>query len=179
MALDGRETFVFPSLIRSEHNLQSFGSFVRFFDGSNGWEKTPQGVRDLTDGVKQFFRAHAMRNTFNLLRAEGDFTVQFEKREKVGEIEADVVLIRKEGESVRLFVEPDSGTLLKKTFRGLGTGGPADIEEIYSDYREVSGIRVPFRIETTQNGFPFLKIAIVEVKINTGVDPAELGKKPQ
>ena len=128
---------------------------------------------------KQFWRAEVIRNTFNLLRAEGEFSVQFEKREKVGETEADVILIRKEGESVRLFVEPASGTLLKKAFRGMGTGGLADIEHIYFDYRELSGIQVPFRIEINQNGFPLGKLSINEVKINTGADPAELGKKPQ
>ena len=78
-----------------------------------------------------------------------------------------------------MFVEPASGTLLKKTFRGMGTGGPADIEEFYSDFREVSGMRIPFRIEVNQNGARFLEATINEVKFNTGVDPAELGKKPQ
>lgn len=178
VAFDGREAWVFPSVFRSE--MQSpFGASVSFFDGDNGWRKTPQGVRDLPDGLKQFFRAVAIRNSFNLLRAEGEFTVQFEKREKVGEIEADVILIRKEGESVRLFIEAASGTLPKKTFRGMGSGGSADIEEIYSDYREVSGTRIPFRIEVNQNGARFLEAAINEVKFNTGVDPAELGKRPQ
>ena len=136
-------------------------------------------MRDVPDGQKKFLRAQAIRNTFNLLRAEGEFSVQFEKREKVGETEADVILITKEGESVRLFVEPASGTLLKKAFRGIGTGGPADVEEIYSDDSEVSGIRIPFRIATNQNGGRFLEATINEVKFNAGVDPAELGKKPQ
>lgn len=69
--------------------------------------------------------------------------------------------------------------MLKKAFRGRGTGGPADIEQIYFDYREVSGIQFPFRIEITQNGFPLAKLSINEVKINTGLDAGELGKKPQ
>lgn len=180
VAFDARETFVFPGVVRSEMQAPGFGSVVRFFDGNTGWEQSPpRGVRDMTDYMTQFWRAEVIRNTFNLLRAQGEFSVQFEKRERVGEIEADVILIRKEGESVRLFVEPASGTLLKKAYRGRGTGGSADIEQIYFDYREVSGIQFPFRIEITQNGFPLVKLSINDVKINTGLDPAELGKKPQ
>jgi len=175
----GRDTFVFPNLLRSEMQAPAFGNVVRFFDGHTGWEKSPRGMRDMTDIMKQFWRAEAIRNTFNLLRAEGEFTVQFEKREKVGEMETDVILISKEGESVRLFVEPASGALLKKAYRGLGPGGPADFEQIYSDYREVAGIRFPFRIEINQNGARFMEGTVKEVKFNTGVDPAELGKKPQ
>ena len=176
--LASRETIIFPSVLRSEHRLPS-GELVTFFDGNIGWRKTPQGVRDLTDMMKSSFRAEVIRHTYNLLCAEGESSVQFEKRDKVGEIEAEVILIRKEGESVRLFVETASGTLLKKAYRGIGTGGPADFEQIYSDYREVSGIQLPFRIEVKQNGARFLEATVNDVKINSGLDPAELGKKPQ
>ena len=174
MAYDGREVFVFPSLQFSEQRFP-FGNVVSFFDGTNGWRKTPQGVVDLTDAMKTIVRGQIARNTFNLLRAEGQFTVQFERQDSG----ADVILITREGESVRLFVEPSSGTLLKKAFRGVGMGGPADMEEIYTDYREVSGVRIPYRVELNQNGAKLLEATVKEVKINTGVDPAELAKKPQ
>jgi len=80
---------------------------------------------------------------------------------------------------VRLWVEPVSGMVLKKAYRGLGPGGMADMEEVYSDYREVSGIQVPFRVVGHQNGVPFIETVIAEVRFNSGVDPAELAKKPQ
>ena len=180
VAIETRETFVFPNQMRHELGAPESGSrAVRYFDGSEGWESTPRGVREMNDVSKQFWRAEVFRNTFNLLRAEGEFSVQFEKREKVGESEAEVLLIRKESESVRLFVEPASGRLLKKAYRGIGLGGPADIEQTYSDYREVGGVWVPFRVEITQNGFPILKMALTEIKFDTGVNPAELAKKPE
>jgi len=174
---DSRETFVFPSVLRSDMKLP-FGEMISFFDGVNGWRNGPQGVTEMPDRMKPILRAQIFRNTLNLLRAEGELTVQFEKREKVGEKEADVILISKEGESVRLFIEPASGTLLKKTYRAVGMGGPADFEETYSDYREVSGLMIPFRLQSTQNGAAFLTGTISEVKFDTGVVAEELGKKP-
>lgn len=176
MPFDSRETIVFPSVLRNDTKLP-FGETISFFDGGNGWRKGPRGVQDVPDRMKPVLRAQTFRNTLNLLRAEGEHTVQFEKREKAGEQEADVILISKEGESVRLFISP-SGRLLKKTYRAVGMGGPADFEETYSDYREVSGLMIPFGLQTTQNGAAFLTATISEVKFDTGVVAEELGKRP-
>ncbi len=180
--IEAHDTMVFPALARSEFQASAGGqivSIVRFFDGLSGWEKTPQGLRDMPDVQKQVYRAEAMRNTLSLLRGEGDFSVQFEKREKVGEADAEVILITKKGQDIRMYIEAATGMVLKKAFRGMGTGGMADIEEAYSDYREIAGIQVPFRVERTQNGSPLTQFTVKEVKFNTGVDPAELAKKPQ
>lgn len=178
MSIEGRDVLVFPDLLRSE--MQSpMGRIISFTDGTTGWRQTPQGVQDLPDRIRKILRAHVLRNTFTLLRADGNLTVQFEKRERDGEVEADVILVRNEEESVRLFVHAASGALLKKTFHGIGMGGPAGMEEVYSDNRDISGIRVPFHIEVLQNGAPFLSVSVSEVTFNSGVDPAELGKRPQ
>lgn len=178
MAFDGRETFVFPSLQRSEQKFP-FGEVISFFDGTNGWRKGPQGVRDLPDGMKNVLRAQVLRNTFNLLRAEGDFSVHFEKQEKVGETLTDVILVTIGGEKVRLYVESAGGMLRKKSYRGAGSGGPADIEETYFDYREISGVRFPFRVEVTQNGARFIEATITEVRFDTAPDSSALGRKPE
>lgn len=178
IALTSRDAVIFPNVLRSEQTLP-FGTLVSFYDGSGGWMHTPQGSRDLSDRMKKAVHDQLARNTYNLLRAEGEFTVQFEKRDKVGEVEADVIVISKDGEMTRLFVDA-SGLLLKKAYRGPSPmGGTADIEEIYSEYREVAGVRVPFRTQVNHNGARFLEGTITEVKFNTGADPAELAKKPQ
>ena len=179
MAVTSRDTLVFPGVLRSEQTLP-FGTMVSYYDGAGGWVSTPRGVRDLPDRMKKLLQGQLARNTLNLLRAEGDFTVQFEKREKVGETEANVILISKEGQSVRLFVDSSTGALLKKAYRAPSqTGGPADFEESYSEYREISGIRVPFRMQVTRNGSNFMEVSLTEVKFDTGVDPPDLAKKPQ
>jgi len=175
----GRDVFILPNVIRSEQTLP-FGTIISFYDGKTGWMQTPQGTRDLPDAMKKMVHGQLVRNTLNLLRAEGGYAVQFEKREKVGDADADVVVLSKDGETVRLFVDASSGNLLKKTYRGqFFAGAPADLEEIFSDYREVSGVRVPFRTIVNQNGEKFLDSTVSEVKLNSGADPAELAKKPQ
>jgi hypothetical protein len=178
IALEGSEIFVFPDVLRSEQQLP-FGRAVNFFDGVGGWRKGMQGVEDFSDPMKKVFRGQVVRNTLNLLRAVGDFSVVFEEQAKVGETASDVIVITREGESVRLYIEPASGMLLKKAYRGVGMGGLADIEEIYSDHREVFGIRLPFRVEILQNGTRFMEATMTEIEFDSGVDPAELARKPE
>jgi hypothetical protein len=182
VTIETREFLIFPSVFRHEARLsESGGRLLRlfYFNGDEGWELSPQGLREIAGISKQHWQAELFRNPYNLLRAEGEFTVQYEKREKVGEAEAEVILISKGDESVRLWVASASGLLLKKAYRGMGLGGQADIEQTFSDYREVDGIRTPFRVAITQNGFPFIQAVISEMKFNTGVSPAELAKKPE
>ena len=179
MAVTSSDILVFPGALRSEQTLP-FGTMISYYDGASGWISTPRGVRELPDRMKKQLQATLARNTLNLLRAEGDFTVQFEKREKVGGNDADVILISKEGQSVRLFVDSSTGTVLKKAYRAPSRrGGMAELEETYSEYKEVSGIRVPFRVQVTRNGSNFMEVSLTEVKFDTGVDLPDLAKKPQ
>ncbi|HUQ50322.1 MAG TPA: hypothetical protein VM056_06380 [Terriglobales bacterium] len=179
MLVEGREVLVFPSLLRTDMRSAA-GTVATYFDGTDGWRKGPQGLpKPLPENMKKGYGAQIVRNTFILLRAEGDTSVTFESRERLGDAEADVIAVSGQGESVRLFVDVTTGTLLKKSYRGAGMGGPADLEEIYSDYREISGVRIPFRVETRQNGAPFLAATVSEAKVDSGIDPTELAKQPQ
>ena len=164
MPITSRDTFTFPTTLLTVATLPS-GQIATFFDGKGGWRESPQGKGAISERMIGVFRAQVTRHTLNLLRGEGSFTVAFEKREKVGNAEADILLVNKNDEMVRLFVDAATGLILKKAFRGIGTGGPASIEEIYSDYREIEGVKLPFRMSVTQNGTAFLEATVTEATL--------------
>ena len=174
------ETIIFPSVVRSQQVLP-FGTLASFFDGAAGWVQTPEGVGDMGDDRKRAAREELARNTENLLRGEGEFTAQAVGSEKVGEREAEILLIRKEGQDVRLWVEPASGRILKKGYIAPSPmgGGPAQFEEVYSDFRERDGVPTPFGLTINLDGALFGEFKVEELKINTGVQAADLGKKPE
>ena len=61
---------------------------------------------------------------------------------------------------------------------GMG-GAPATVEEIYADFRDcLDGVKVPFKITIMQNGQQFAEMTVHEFKINTGLKPEDLSKKP-
>ena len=49
--------------------------------------------------------------------------------------------------------------------------GPVEVEEVFSDYLKVSGIKIPFRIVTNAAGQKYVKSVVTEFKINTDIDP--------
>ena len=91
---------------------------------------------------------------------------------------ADVIEISSaDADSIRLWVDSESGGVLKSVHQGSASGGgPAEIEQIYSDYREVDGIRVPFETQVNQNGKEFAILTLTEVIYNSGLDAEALSK---
>ena len=58
----------------------------------------------------------------------------------------------KDGENVRLQVDEKTGIPLKLSYQEAGPQGPAAMDQVYSDWREVSGVRVPFAWSVMQGG---------------------------
>ena len=58
------------------------------------------------------------------------------------------------------------------------TGPPADVEEIFSDWREVDGLKVPFKLIIQENGGKFADVTVQELKLNSGLKVEDLSKKP-
>jgi zinc protease len=173
LGLDIRDITVLPSTTRQEIETP-FGLIINFFDGSNGWAQNPGGLQDLNDQQKTNFRQAFFRQNYHLLSGAPGLSVVFERRDG----ENDVVLVTRGDDSVRLFVD-SAGRIVKKAYRGQTLAGPADLEDTLSDFREVSGVQVPFKSVITANGQKYLEAAVSELKINTGVDPAKLGEKPK
>ena len=96
----------------------------------------------------------------------------------MGEREADVLEIRsKDGEQVSVWVDAASGQVVKKEYRGEAVAGPAaKVEELYEDFREVNGIRVPFKTTVLQNGAKFADSQYTEFQYNTGLKAEDLAK---
>ena len=55
---------------------------------------------------------------------------------------------------------------------------PADIVEQYSDFREVNGIKLPFATSIYQGPVKSTDVKVSEWKINSGLNPEEVTKRP-
>jgi hypothetical protein len=57
-------------------------------------------------------------------------------------------------------------------------GAPGEVEEIYSDWREAGGLKMPHAVTLNQDGKKRGSQKVTELKVNPGV-PEEAYKKPQ
>ena len=73
--------------------------------------------------------------------------------------------------AVRLYLDRDY-RIVRQTYSTPGPDGrPARAEELFSDYRKVSGIDVPFKATVLRNGQQILERTLKSVTFNTTIDP--------
>ena len=80
----------------------------------------------------------------------------------------------KDGNSLRLIVDESTGLPLKTSYSG--PQGPMDEE--WSDFRDVNGMKVPFKITLRQGPRKLADVTIQDVQVNTGATEAQLSKRP-
>ncbi|MDP2961026.1 MAG: hypothetical protein Q8N71_06340, partial [candidate division Zixibacteria bacterium] len=113
----------------------------------------------------------------NLFQAT-DLKIQFLGAEEYEGKKLDVILISDPaGNELKIYVDQTTYLPVKQTYRGSGMTGPATMEEIFSDFRDVSGVKLPFHQLTNSDGQKFAESKVLEVNINPEVDPNLFVKK--
>jgi hypothetical protein len=127
--------------------------FTEAFNGAVGWqwkgegkiiEEKPEATAALQHGVElpgKLFGLHELQRRGHQVALVG--------RESVGEVNYYVLrLTLKDGYSTRLYVDPSSWLIVRRRdFRPLHVDidpRPTTIESVFSDFREVSGVKFPF-----------------------------------
>ncbi len=179
LAVKQKVSAIFPSTLRQENDLP-FGKIVVYTDGKTGWLQTPQGQTPIPPPQLQQARGETFRMDETLLLSDRDSTrtVNFVRKDKVGDREADVIEIAGPGgDQVTVYIDTASGAVLKKEYLGQAmAGSPAKIEETYDDFREVNGVKAPFKTVIFQNGNKFAETQITEFHYNTGLKAEDLAK---
>lgn len=163
---------LFPDKFRGEISVP-LGNIVQVFNKDSGWMTTPQGTQDMPESAVKEAKASLFRNIFNLLANLDNFSIQEAGSEELNGKKLTLILITEaSGNWVKLAIDPNSHQILKKSYRGETFGGVADIDEIYEDYREISGSGFKLAHKTTinANGNKFMEMKLLEAKIDSGAD---------
>jgi photosynthetic reaction center cytochrome c subunit len=154
------------------------GDSVTAFDGREGWLGTAgHPVREMhgpdIDGASidadLHFAAH-LKEMFSEAQVRG--------KEKVGDHDAYMVVGQREGKTpLRLYFDEQSGLLVRLVRFGETPLGRLPTQIDYADYREVGGVKIPFRWTLARPSGLFT-IQVSEVKDNVPVDDAKFAKPP-
>ncbi|MGA7905865.1 MAG: insulinase family protein [Candidatus Sulfotelmatobacter sp.] len=98
--------------------------------------------------------------------------------EKVGDVEAQIVDVNAAGAAIRWYVDPQSGHILKETYRTLGQGGPAAGETTMENWKTFDGVTIPTVRKNKQNGEDSSMAEYSALQFNPTVDP-KLFEKPE
>ena len=97
--------------------------------------------------------------------------------EKVGEMEACIVDVNAAGAAIRWFVDPQTGHILKETYRTIGQRGPVRGETDLDNWKPLSGLTLPMLRHNKQDGQDSSTAEYTALEFNPAVDP-KLFDKP-
>ena len=168
------DRWVAPTVFRQDSTFPA-GGVSAYTDGKVGWISTPQGWGALTGAQRSQVLGDLFRIYYRLLLSD-----RLEGR-TVNAIDASSVQISDTTGQVTS-VEFDPRTHLPKRVAydtQQAAGAPIYSEDLYEDFRDVGGIQVPFRITINQGGRRFSDVVVKDYKINTGLKPPEIARRPQ
>jgi zinc protease len=158
-----------PSFFRQDAELP-FGKLSTFYDGKGGWMKTPQGNLPITEPVGKQLQGELFRQWFSLLLSDRDASRTINC---TGDNTLEIS--DKQGDLARLLLDDKTGLPLKITYDSVAMGGPPKpVEETYSGWQDVDGIKLPSRITITQSGQKFAEVTVSQWKLNSGVKEDDL-----
>jgi hypothetical protein len=172
MKVKQTNSFVAPWTLRQDNELPFLKQSV-YSDGTSGWLAGMQGVQNLTPPVLKQIRGEAFRQLPALVMSDRDAnrTVNYAG-------DGVIEISTKDGESVRLSVDEKTGIPAKVAYQQSPAEGGSAVEEVFSDWRDVDGIRLPFQWTVMQGGKKFAGVTVQDYKINSGLTPEALSKKP-
>jgi zinc protease len=167
----------YPSEFRIEA-MTPAGRLVQVFSAGRYWVQDASGVHDAPESMAAVIRGNVQRDTVPLLLALSD-----------GKISASLAEVAEEGRKMpvlevslpgsarlTLIFDPETALLTKSKYRMAGPAGDVNVEEIYSNYRDVNGLKVPFTTEVRRDGAPALQRTLRTFEFNVPVDAALFNK---
>jgi hypothetical protein len=147
------------------------------FDGTTGYAlDSLRGNHDITGGQLEAMKNNDFPNPFLSYKERG-VTVELTGKEKVGEREAYVLVFKpKTGASSRHFIDAES-YLPIKLVQKLDIPELGEVEQTteFSDFREVDGIKLPFKLKGTSAVQTFT-VTVTRVEHNKKIDESLFSK---
>lgn len=168
---------IFPDRIRSEIQTP-MGGMTQVLGPAGAFIASPMGTQDLPVSMRDEMLKQLQRSPVFLAQKADDpkLTASVSGKEKIGDVEAQILEIAYEKVEVKWFVDPATGRLLRTSHAGTGPAGPVTAVTDYSDFRAVEGLTLAFLQETSQNGQKAQTLKLEEIKLNSGFDPKAFEK---
>ena len=136
-------------------------------------------IRDLPPAFKSDTVLQVKRDLVCMAQHADDPAYSFTAggTEKVGTVDTRIVDIAGPGVTVRWFVDPASGRILRETYQASGQSGPIEGATNLSNWKTENGITLPATHANQQNGKDSSVAEFIMTEFNPAIDP-KLFQKP-
>ena len=191
------KTYVlYPDKFRVDAFIQN-DQIVQIYNAGRAWEKSPGGIVELPPEVRAEAASAVKRDMIPLLigAAEGRLTTRVleDERSSDGRTLHVLQVSGPDVEPVQLYID-EQMLVAKQSFwtnvsappaRSGGRGGDSASarsvrsEEVFSDYRTVNGVKVPFQAAVVRDGRTLVKRVLTRVVLNDPSVDARLFEQPR
>lgn len=180
MPLNAKLVVEFPDRVRVDIKLP-VGDLVQAYDGKTGWVQNPQGAAAVPpEQNSEFVRTILLAGGWQLFREALAGKAQAQSigdRDLMG-IRTQALTVNADGIQLFLYLDPSTHYLAGARFDQDTPQGKVETVELWSDYRDVQGLKFPYHTVTYRDGAKFSESTAETVKLNTNPE-AHIFAKPQ
>jgi zinc protease len=178
-AIPVETTIVFPDHLKADLQTPQGAVSIVVTPDSAFMAAGGMGVRDMPASRKDENLEQIRRDLIYLGQHVNDpaFSFTASGSDKSGSKELAIVDVSGPGVTMRWFVDPQSGKIVRETYKGMGQSGPVDSETDFSDWKTVEGLNLPFHRANKQSGQDSSSVQFTSIQINPAVDP-KIFEKP-
>jgi hypothetical protein len=158
------------------------GAFLIVFNGDKGWTKTAANIKEM-DAEQLATQRHDHKASWMsslLPLMDKEFELKIFAEGKVGDRPTRVVrATRKDYPDVRFHFDKDNHLLLKMEYRTKAAEQgyqEVDYDIVFSDYKEVDGLKTPHTTVMRRDGKLYIESELVTMKSHGTLDPALFAK---
>jgi zinc protease len=171
VTISGAEIIVYPDHVWQRINTLN-GEMSMVASPSVAFMATAMESHELPASQKQDMLNEVKRDLIYVAQHADDpqFAFTAAGSEKIGGVEAVILDVNADGTSVRWFVDPATGHVLRARWQAANPEGPAEMIADYSDWRTAGGVSVPFKETQTRNGEAALAEQMQKLEINPALN---------
>ena len=165
------ERWIAPSYVRHDTTTGT-GKLSVYCDGKIGWISSGKASAALTGVQLKQVQNDLFRVLFPVLLSDRA------PARKVNALDDETVEISDAGQVVKVVFDRSSGMIKNMLYDAITANGTVAVLETYSDFRDVSGLKLPFKVTIALSGRKFQDLTIQSMQINTGLKVQDLEKRP-
>jgi zinc protease len=136
-----------------------------------GFVMTPMGPQDLPSSRREDMKKDLAIDMFTVLANTSNpaYTFTALGSEKVGDVNAQIVEVATGGTSMKWWIDPATGRLLRKSSQARGPQPGENVTD-YREWKTFGGLNLPSKSVTLRNGEQVATMEVTSVELNPTVD---------
>jgi zinc protease len=161
----------YPGGFRIDSEMPA-GKLTQVFDSGTFWVQDARGANIAPAGAAESMRGNVQRDSIALLLALADGRVRARRIDDVTidgrtlpALDVDIT----PGGPLIMILDPSTWLVLRQRYPGAGDAG--NVEETFSDYRDVDGVKVAFAVTVRQPQLGEVRRVMRQFAVNVPLDP--------